>query len=171
MTNKLKTIARINKKSIAFQVVDGFKLIRNEFIPLLGEKEKRGFSDWVGSGDLVKADFSFGVLSNFEFDFEFRELELEFKHRTKFGDYQLATLKKEITFYQRKNNAFLKAVEKTGYSHRSLDMKILLNILFEKLNVIGGTVSLDTEKLSFDRRNTNQAIELVMNNCEDCIVA
>jgi len=157
-TMKQKTIARINDKSITFQKVESFQFVRRENVQYMTDDERFCFSDWLRSGDLLNAEFTY-TITDLEFRFDIRELVITGKTLT-YYQHQTSILKNEIIEFNRVNNAVNSALNEIGCYMHSVDLKILISILFKRLNVVGGTLSLQNgNKFAFNHLSLKNTIE------------
>jgi hypothetical protein len=157
----MTTIARINNESIIFQSVDSFDFVSNSDIQMLTVDEAKRYSDPNGSGNTWKASFADAV-SEVEFDLRLNAFGLNMKRGCTVSSYQAEVLKREITQLMRVERSVEKAVQDIGCYMGSVQLYILLNILFKKLKVIGGTFSHDNANLSFGRCSMEQSISKIV---------
>ena len=160
----MKTIIRVlknefNHVQFYFQCVESFKVVRNENIQYLDDKIN--YTDWIKSGDLINCDFS-NRHGDFIFDCEYRnDIEFSINNRL-FSSYKLNELKKEITRFNRVEKNIYSDIEKIGEYLGTIDFKILLNIFFNRFNVIGGTIEINNIKHVYNGCNKSEFINSII---------
>ena len=156
--NKHKRIARINDDGIIFQLITDFTVVKSADIQSLSLDQRRGYSDWISSGDLIKGNYSQNRFADIELDFRMRELKLNFGYKKSADIFDCEQLRKEITILNRLDKGLTNAVNELGRSVTSVELDILLNIIFTKLGVIGGTACIGANKRVFGHTNIKQSI-------------
>ena len=69
-------LIRIDENKVLIQHIDQFQRIPNQEIKNYSEDEKRGFSDFNQSGDILNARFT-GDIKSFAFDVRYSDFEVE----------------------------------------------------------------------------------------------
>lgn len=166
MKNNLKTIARINRDTfnhliIYFQRVNEFTVVRNENIQYLNIDDRKGYSDWINCGDLIKCEFNHDSNSGFYFNTYYRN-NIDFSiDQDKYSSYQLDNLKKDISQFQRIEKLIYKDLDYIDQYLSNVDIKILINILFKRFNVIGGTLDDGSFKSVYNGCNKSSFIDYI----------
>ncbi len=159
----MKTIIRVNKNSsgvkFMFQAVEYFHVVRNENIQYLEDRSQ--YSDWIHSGDLINCEF-IGNRSAITFDLAYKDgLELDMPALS-LSDYQVKDLQKEINQFKRVVKKLNQQIEATGEYIRTMDESILVNLLFNALNVIGGTLEIDNTRYVYNGCNKQDFINMIL---------
>jgi hypothetical protein len=157
-----KTIARITKHEIEFQFVNSFTLEKNKDISALSYPSAFGYSDWINSGDLLKADFISGLSGSIKFSIISRRFEFTFYPLTKITSCDdVKKVNKELALFKRKDKAFHDKLSDLSLKVSDMPLTFLLNSVFECMNVIGGTYCSENSKYCFDNSDIPSSINLI----------
>jgi hypothetical protein len=132
---------------LCFQPVEYFYIHKHEELWQVSTEDRKGYSDWAHSGDLLKTEFCCHT-SNIEIDLEFKSWGLNVDSST-VSLYKLDELRTEIAAIKRLEKLVNKDLYLVGEYPDSAALKPLLNIIFKRLNVIGGTISTEDVSRAF----------------------
>jgi hypothetical protein len=162
----MKTIVRANKDkygnvSISFQQVKSFDLIKCNDIGSKSAEELKGYSDWVNSGNTLKAEFD-SHPANIQFGLTHRDFSLDFGFSNTVQGHDIPSLKKVISSLTRIEKKICDDLYENNLFIDSSALKDVLDIVFKRANVIGGTISMIGTGKSFAKSEQHLLIDALV---------
>ena len=134
-------LIRIDENKVLIQNIDQFKRIPNQEIVNYSEDEKRGFSDFNQSGDLLYARFT-GEIKTFAFDVRYFDFEIE--ATTVIQTYEFDKVKAAMRII-RKMEVKMGILRDQMGLHGSLDLSQKVMLICHSIKVAGGTIDLNND--------------------------
>ncbi len=137
MANKF--LLRMDERGITLQTISSFERIAHQDIANKTEEDKKGFSDFNYSGDILKVDFTH-EMENINIDFDFKEAEVSIIGSV-IPSQNFERMRKAMTFATKLDRKLYDALEKKGIYLRSASNEDLIRSVCESTKVLGGTMS------------------------------
>lgn len=154
-------LIRIDENKILIQNIDQFKRIPNQEIKNYSEDEKRGFSDFNQSGDLLNARFT-GDIKSFAFDVRYFDFEIE--ATTAIQTYEFDKVKAAMRII-RKMEVKMDILRDQMGLHGELDLSQKVMLICHSIKVAGGTIDLNNDGIksrkTFELRTKRDICKLV----------
>lgn len=134
-------LIRIDENKVLIQHIDQFQRIPNQEIKNYSEDEKRGFSDFNQSGDLLKVRFTSDIKS---LAFDVRYFDFEIETTTAIQTYEFDKVKAAMRII-RKMEVKMDILRDQMGLHGELDLSQKVMLICHAIKVAGGTIDLNND--------------------------